>query len=115
MIILIWLLAAYGMSNILVYGSIFQEPRDVIKMWGESEFMPFNGIFKFISELLSCMMCTSTWNGFILSILYFSPSTELIGTSPWVSWFFDGMISSGFVWGFNSIIEWFEENRPQRN
>jgi hypothetical protein len=29
------------------------------------------------------------------------------------SWFFDGMIASGFVWGLNSIIEWFEENRPK--
>jgi hypothetical protein len=22
------------------------------------------------------------------------------------------MLSAGFVWGINAIIEWFEENRP---
>jgi hypothetical protein len=30
----------------------------------------------------------------------------------WCSWFFDGILSSGAVWAINSIVEWFEENRP---
>jgi hypothetical protein len=25
------------------------------------------------------------------------------------------MLSAGFVWGINAIIEWFEENRPTNN
>jgi len=31
-----------------------------------------------------------------------------------ISWFFDGMLASGSVWAINSIIEWFEENRPKK-
>ena len=114
MVILIWLLAAYGMSNILVYGSIFQGLRNGVKNWGNTV-LPFNGLAKFVGELLSCMMCTSTWTGFFFSLTYFSPSLSLMGTPIWCSWFFDGLIASGFVWGFNSIIEWFEENRPPKN
>lgn len=115
MITIIWLLAAYGMSNIIVYGSIFQGLRNGIKNWGNNESLLFNGPAKFVGELLSCMMCTSTWVGFFLSISYISLSQTFIGTPVWISWFFDGLIASGFVWGFNSIIEWFEENRPPKN
>jgi hypothetical protein len=111
MIILIWLLAAYGMSNILVYGSIFHGMRNGIKDWGDSV-LPFNTLAKFVGDLLSCMMCTSTWVGFFLSIFYYSPSTSFIGTPLWISWFFDGIMSSGAVWVINAIVEWFEENRP---
>ena len=114
MIILIWLLAAYGMSNILVYGSIFQGLRDGIKKWGGT-MLPFNGLAKFVGDLLTCMMCTSTWVGFFLGITYYSPSTSLIGTPVWISWFFDGILSSGAVWTINAIVEWFEENRPTKN
>jgi hypothetical protein len=114
MVLLIWLLAAYGMSNILVYGSIFQGMRDELKNWGNNE-LPFNGLAKFVSDLLTCMMCTSAWVGFFLGITYYSPSMSLIGTSDWVSWFFDGMVASGFVWAFNGMVEWFEENRPTKN
>jgi hypothetical protein len=114
MIILIWLLVAYGMSNILVYGSIFQGLRNGIKNWGNSN-LPFNSVGKFFGDLLSCMMCTSAWVGFFLSITYYSPSNVFIGTPLWISWFFDGILSSGAVWAINSIIEWFEENRPAKN
>ena len=112
MVILIWLLIAYGQSNIMVYGSIFNGFRNAINKWGQNIYAPFNGLGKFISDLIGCMMCTSTWVGFFLSMAFYSPSHELFNTSTLVSWFFDGMLASGFVWGINAIIEWFEENRP---
>jgi hypothetical protein len=108
--ILVWIMVAYGMSNILVYGSIFQGLRNGIKDWGNT-ILPFNGLAKFVGELLSCMMCTSVWVGFFLSFFYYSPSTSLIGVPLWVGWFFDGMLASGAVWAINAIVEWFEENR----
>jgi hypothetical protein len=40
---------------------------------------------------------------------------EMLEVTPWVSWFFDGMLASGSTWAINSIIEWFEENRPKNN
>jgi hypothetical protein len=66
--IFIWVLMAYGMSNILVYGSIFNWLRNGLKSWGDNPFMPFQGIGGFFSDLLSCMMCTSTWVGFFIGL-----------------------------------------------
>lgn len=102
---------AYGMTNILVYGSIFKGMRDTIKMWGENELVPFNGFFNFISGIVSCMMCCSTWVGFFFGIFVYSPVHEMLGITNWGSWFFDGLLASGAVWAINAIVEWFEENR----
>lgn len=112
---LLWILMAYGMSNILVYGSIFNGPREFINKWGSDEYAPFQGVGEFISDMLKCMMCTSTWVGFFMGIVLHSPTQTLFNSPQWYSWFFDGMLASGGVWAINSIIEWFEENRPKQN
>jgi hypothetical protein len=103
--LVIWAMVAYGMTNILVYGSIFNGLRDAIHKWGNNELAPFNFLGQFLSGLISCVLCTSTWVGFFLSL----------GLNKILSVFFDGMLSAGFVWAINSIIEWFEENRPTNN
>ena len=113
--LLIWLIISYGMSNILVYGSIFNTPRQFINVIGNTEGFPLRFIFKFISDLISCMMCTSTWVGFFLSLTFFSPTNTLFGTNEWYSIFLDGLLASGSVWALNSVIEWFEQNRPSNN
>ena len=112
--LVIFMLVAYGMTTILVYGSIFNGLRNFIHNWGNSDYMAFNGLGKFISELIKCMLCTSTWVGFFLSLTFFSPIHNIIGLNEYFSVFFDGMLSAGFVWAINSVIEWFEENRPQK-
>ena len=96
---LIWILAAYGMSQILVFGSIFDTTREWITKKST-----------FFGESLGCMMCTSTWVGFFFSLVFFSPTAELT-VIPYTNWFFDGMFASGSVWAINAIIEYFEENR----
>ena len=65
--ILTWILA-YGIAKYLFYGSIFESTRNLIHELGN----PNNGkisivtnIFKFISDLISLYMCTSTWVGFL--------------------------------------------------
>ena len=113
--LLIWMIVAYGMTTILVYGSIFNGLRDGIHTAGSDEGFVFTRpIFKFISELIKCILCTSTWVGFFLSLTFFSPIHNFIGLNEYVSVFFDGMLSAGSVWAINAIIEWFEENRPQK-
>jgi hypothetical protein len=107
------MIMAYGMSNILVYGSIFNGPRDFIRRKSEDELNIFRNQYKFLTDMLACMMCTSTWVGFFYGLLVYSPVHETLGVWPIFSWFFDGMLSSGAVWAINSIIEWFEENRPR--
>jgi|TARA_R100000664_G_C2649312_1_gene70687 hypothetical protein len=99
---LIWILAAYGMSQILVYGSIFDKPRNWITKKST-----------FFGDLLGCMMCTSTWVGFFFSLTFYSPTLAMCSIE-YVNIFFDGMLASGSVWGLNAIIEWFEENKPPK-
>ena len=100
---LIWILAAYGMSQILVFGSIFDKPRDWITKHST-----------FFGDLLSCMMCTSTWVGVFFSLTFYSP-TESMTILPYINIFFDGMLASGGVWALNAVVEWFEENKPPKD
>lgn len=109
-----WAVLAYGFSTIMVYGTIFKGMRNFIKEYGESDLM-MSGTFNFISGILSCMMCCSTWIGFFLGTFIYSPTHELFNLTPYVSWFFDGLLASGAVWAINGFIEWFEENRPSKN
>jgi len=113
MLLFTWLLMAYGFSQILVFGSIFSGLREGIHKWGSNDFAPFQFIGKFLSGLIACMMCTSTWIGFFLGIFLISPTNYLFGTSQYISWFFDGCLASGAVWAINAIIEWYEQNRPK--
>lgn len=101
--------------NIMVFGSIFQGLRDFFNKWGNNPYTPFRPLFEFISGILGCPMCFSVWGGFFLSLVIFSPTYELFLIPIWCSWFFDGILSSGAVWVINSIVEWFEENRPNKN
>ena len=113
--ILTWFILSYGLMNIMVYGSIFQGVRDFFKKWGDNQYTPLNGLGHFISGILTCPMCFSFHGGWFLSLVIFSPTFELFGTSEYMSWFFDGILSSGAVWAINAIVEWFEENRPAKN
>jgi hypothetical protein len=107
-----WCILSYGLMNIMVYGSIFKNFRQFFINWGNNEYAPLSGVGTFISGILGCPMCFSFHGGWFLSIFIFSPSHELFNTPLWCSWFFDGILSSGAVWAINSIIEWFEQNRP---
>jgi hypothetical protein len=110
--LVLWMIMAYGLSNIVVYGSIFNGPREIIRKWSEGQFL-MSGVGTFIKEMTSCMMCFGFHCGWFLSLVVYSPVHELLGLSQYESWFFDAFLSSGAVWAINSIIEWFEENRPK--
>lgn len=113
--LILWMVMAYGISNILVYGSIFNGPRNKINKWAEDPMTYLQGFWIFLADMLKCMMCTPTWVGFFFGIFLYSPVHQILGVNPLASWFFDGMLASGSVWAINSIIEWFETNRPQQN
>ena len=100
--LVIWLVTAYGMTQILVYGSIFDKSRDWLTYRS-----------KFIGDLLGCMMCTSAWVGFLFSIIFYSP-TDPLTSIPYLNIFLDGMLASGGVWAINAVVEWFEENKPPK-
>ena len=108
--LLAWFILSYGLMNIMVYGSIFQGLRDDLRKWGER-----SKIGEFLYGIISCPLCFSFHGGWFLSLTIFSPTLTLFDTPIWISWFFDGILSSGAVWAINSIIEWFEQNRPTNN
>lgn len=99
-LLFLWAFLGYGMTTILVYGSIFENQRNWIKRHS-----------KFFGELIGCMMCTSTWVGFFLSLTLGGLTNKYLDINPWVSIFFDGMFTCGIVWAINGIVEFFEESR----
>jgi len=101
-LLLFWMLAAYGMSSILVWGSIFENFRTWLKSKST-----------FFGDLISCMLCTSTWVGFFMSFFLGSISRIFFDTFLIVNIFFDGMFTAGSVWAINAVIEYYEENRPK--
>ncbi len=107
--LLLWMVMVYGLSNILVYGSIFDKPRNYIIKQSENEENYFMDSFIFLRDMLSCMMCTPTWVGFFFGIFLYSPVHQILEVNPYISWFFDGLLASGSTWAINSIIEWFEK------
>ena len=109
MILLLWLIAAYGMTQILVYGSIFQGLRDSINTMGNMRVPVISPLFNFINGIITCMMCCSTWVGFFMGTVVYSPFSVIYGVHPVIGIFFDGMLASGSVWAVNTIVEWFEE------
>jgi hypothetical protein len=110
-----WFILSYGLMNIMVFSSIFEGFRNKIKMIGDSGLPVVSPIFDFVSGFMSCPMCFSFHGGWFLSLFVFSPTFEFFSSPIWISWFFDGILSSGAVWAINSVIEWFEENRPNTN
>ena len=98
--LIFWAFMAYGLTSIIVWGTIFEKPRNWIKSH-----------IKFLGELISCQLCTATWIGFFLSICFGGLATHLFGIHWILSIFFDGMFTAGIVWAINSVIEFFEESR----
>jgi hypothetical protein len=113
--LVVWMIIAYGLSNIVVYGSIFNGPRNAINKASNTPRFPLRGFFIFVSDMIKCMMCFGFHCGWFLSISIYSPVHQILGVTPWVSWFFDGMLASGSVWAINSIVEWYELNRPRQD
>ncbi len=98
--LIFWAFMGYGMSTIIVYGSIFDKPRAwIIKHK------------KFLGSLIQCILCVSTWVGFFLSYCLGGITSNLFNIHWLPGIFFDGMFTTGVVWAINSVIEFFEENR----
>lgn len=99
--IIIWSFITYGLTTILVYGSIFSEIREWIVKKSY-----------FFGTLITCVLCTSTWVGFMMSFIVggFS-NNHLTIPNIYLVHFLDGMLTAGLVWSINSVIEFFEENR----
>lgn len=94
----IFLLTAYGISNIIVYSSMFEWWRILCVKLSPN----------FLGELFQCMMCLPFWVGIILSIVVYSPWGKFVN-SIYLSAFLDGCLTSGSVWLLHTIQEKLEK------
>ena len=110
--IFMYILFAYGISNLLVYG---MGPFDLLE-WNRKM---FKRLFGKLGNMLDCMMCTSAnvgWIVSLLNILFISvpitPMMIMYGTLlPWyVIVFGDLCITSGAVWLVNTLQEYLERS-----
>lgn len=100
--LLLLILVSYGISNIIVFGTIFEGLRETAEVYSPN----------FFGKLLGCMMCTPWWVGFFLSVgaqisgfTQFSPfynyGVEFIPASL----FLDACLISGTTWLIHTIQE----------
>lgn len=118
MIIIMYLLMAYGLTNLIVFG---KGPFDLL--------VTFRTIMGKISytfeDMLSCMMCTSANVGWILSLLniLFLPSLRLTPFNIIIDnnnlWYLiiilDMTLTSGVVWLIHSVQEMCERIGTTKN
>jgi hypothetical protein len=113
-LIIIYSMCAYGLSNMVVYASgpfnLFTKLRD-----NSNKYLPSN-----LGELFECMICFPTWVGIMLSIiniivcpnLAFTPFNLIFKNIEY--WYlivpFDGFFTSGVVWLIHTFQEMMERN-----
>lgn len=111
LIFLIYVFLSYGLTNLLVNG---KGPFNVIGWFR----MIMGSISREFHSMLSCMMCTSTNVGLILSVIdlcysdiIFTPFNYVFnGEYILLTIIFDMAITSGIVWFLHNIELYFETN-----
>lgn len=100
--LLLIILVGYSISNIIVFGSIFEGLRETAQVYSPN----------FFGKLLGCMMCTPWWVGFFLSLgaqitgyTEFSPFYNYGLEVAWISIFLDSCLISGTTWLIHTIQE----------
>ena len=110
--IVVYILFAYGLSNLLVFGMGPYDILDWIRVTAKK-------VFGKLGNMLDCMMCTSANIGWVVSLLNILflpvPITPMMilyaGVLPWyVIIFGDLCITSGAVWLINTIQEALERS-----
>lgn len=111
LVIFLYIIMAYGFSNMIVYGSgpfrIFEHIRNTS-----------NNISEHFGSMFSCMMCFPANIGWIISVIdwFLLPSIAitpfnifLLGTNLWwVALIADCCFTSGAVWIIHNVESFFE-------
>lgn len=97
--IIFWLLAIYGLTQIIVETLIAKKVKEQIRLWAyytNSNFIIFlaNGIV----TLCNCFLCTSVWIAALASFHWYTPSGELFDVNLLMNTFTDMMFGSAAVW-----------------
>jgi len=110
--IFVFIFVVYGVTNIIVFGTIFDKPREFLMRINPG----------FLGKLMTCPLCSATWVGFLLSftlytfgLSHLSPCGSWGITVPWLAIFLDGCLASGTTWILHTLQEYFQYNTPQEN
>jgi hypothetical protein len=116
LVILVYTFAAFGLCNMVAFGSgpfrIFEKLRE----WSE-------GISEHFGLLFKCMMCLPANFGWIMSLInwFLIPvaitpfNIILAGTGLWwLAMVLDCCFTTGAVWLLYVIDEWFEQEIPEK-
>ena len=100
--LLLIILVGYSISNIIVFGAIFEGMRETANVYSPN----------FFGKLFSCMMCTTWWVGFFLSVgaqitgyPEFSPFYNYGLENVYLSVFLDSCLISGTTWLIHTVQE----------
>ena len=102
-------LLVYGITNIIVRGTIFDGIKEKLEDWMIATEKPFIKwcLRKFLT-LTNCPMCTGFWIGAIIGIIY----------GPFVYWniLFNGSLYSGLCWILHCITQFLGQgDEPERS
>jgi len=103
--LLIFALICYSTCNILIFGSIFEWFRNLLKLLGTGGYS--------LHKLFSCFLCLGTWVGGLFALLithlnvtHLSPITQVDNIYLFVA--LNAILGSGCSWLIHTIQEWFE-------
>jgi hypothetical protein len=95
---LVWSLAVFGATNIIVSSSIFQPFRKFL-LYNKQE-TPRK--FLLPGKLVTCVMCMGFWVGLLFSMTVWSPSSNHVlaatNYSDWFRMLYDGCLGSCVSW-----------------
>jgi L-cystine uptake protein TcyP (sodium:dicarboxylate symporter family) len=90
--LIVWILAVYGTTNIIVFSMIFKPIREYLSSKAQ-----------FFSKLVVCPLCMGFWVGALYGLVYWNPSEFLLLRSQdwWIfipDLLFNGTIGSCVSW-----------------
>tara|TARA_R100001480_G_scaffold154167_1_gene158736 strand:+ start:6602 stop:6910 length:309 start_codon:yes stop_codon:yes gene_type:complete len=83
--VLIWILACYGMTTIIVTSKLMLPLRDSLKR------------FSFLHKLVNCMLCMGFWVGVFWGALMWDPFSRADAIYP-LRLLFDGCFGAATTW-----------------
>ena len=101
--VVVWMLAVYGSSLVVVMSSILKPFRDFIsyskitkRTDGTVESVVIRR-FSLPGKLIGCMMCFGWWSGAFWGYVFWDPFSK-VDSSLWLHFIFNGMVGSSVTW-----------------
>jgi hypothetical protein len=102
---LVWSLAVFGATNIIVSSSILQPVRMFLMFSRDGRPRRFS----LLGKLVTCIMCMGFWVGLLFSMAVWSPSSNhvlaAVNYSDWFRMLYDGCLGSCVSWLLYLLIK----------